>query len=511
MTRQAQHRLFALIALIGAAGLVFGVVAAPSYTDAFYHFNAANRLVTGQEMTDAYVWTYLGALESLPMPSHLYWMPMTSVLSALGMAGLNAPGSYRAAQVPLALALWLTACIGYGLGRELGDSDRHAWGSGLLTLLSPFFARYWGSVDTFAPYALFGSACLVVAGLAAQKPRWLWWAAAGGLAACAHLTRADGLLLLPVAGFFALSARATLPRRAAYAVVMVAAYLLVMSPYFLRNLQTIGTPLPLGGAQAIWFREYNDIFAFPPRFSAETFFADGWAALFETRREALVNNLAAVVAVEGVIVLLPFMIIGLWTRRRDRFLHPFAFYALGMHLTMTFIFPFPGYRGGLFHSAAALIPFWSVLGLIGLDRAVEWAARRRRRWQPGGAKAVFSGAALMLAAGLTVFNAVNGRVEPRSTPQIYAALKDVLPEGARILFDDPPELYYYTGFGGATLPNGTPDDLLAVARRYDIDYLLLKEDAAAIPVGLLPILDAPPAELHQLEFEPARLYVIDHD
>ncbi|MFN8564458.1 MAG: hypothetical protein U0703_23210 [Anaerolineae bacterium] len=55
-----------------------GLIAAPGYTDVYYHLNAANRMASGQGLTDPYVWTYIGALDRLPMPSHLYWMPLTS-------------------------------------------------------------------------------------------------------------------------------------------------------------------------------------------------------------------------------------------------------------------------------------------------------------------------------------------------------------------------------------------------------------------------------------------------
>ena len=86
----------------------------------------------------------------------------------------------------------------------------------------------------------------------------------------------------------------------------------------------------------------------------------------------------------GWVIVTPLMLVGWWRRRRDRFLLPFGLYALGLHLAMTFVFPFPGYRGGLLHSAAALIPFWAALGVAGLDDIVEWVARRRRRWNARG-------------------------------------------------------------------------------------------------------------------------------
>src|SRR3970282_1555432 len=107
-------------------------------------------------LTDAYLWTYIAAPDSLPAPSHLYWMPFTSLTAAAGMALFNAPGDYGAAQFPFTLMFAAAACVGYWLGRRLGGTSRHAWITGLLVLFSGFFARFWGATDTFAPYALVG-------------------------------------------------------------------------------------------------------------------------------------------------------------------------------------------------------------------------------------------------------------------------------------------------------------------------------------------------------------------
>src|SRR5690606_32668461 len=109
-------------------------------------------------------------------------------------------------------------------------------------------------------------------------------------------------------------------------------------------------------------------------------------------------------------------------------------------------FPFPGYRGGLLHSSVALLPFWAVLGVAGLDDAVEWVAKRRRTWHAATAKVVFSAGLVLVAVGLSIYIGVSGRVGVQD-PALYAALRAELPPDARILSDDPPEVYYYTGMG----------------------------------------------------------------
>ncbi len=446
------YLLFSLLALV-AALLIVRLVNGPTITDAYYHLNAAKALLNGEGLTDHYLWVYIGAPPQLPAPAFLYWMPLTALTAALGMALFGQ--TYAGAQVFFVLMLAGTAYVAFWLGARLGQTRRHAWLAGLLTLSSGFFLRFWGMTDTFAPYALVGSLCLLAMGLGLeQRPSsarfYAAWAGAGALAALGHLTRADGLLLLAVAWIVILWPR-PMPGRLQALLLCTAAYLLVMAPWFIRNLNAIGTPLPLGGSQAAWFTEYNDLFRYPAQIGPQDLLAGGLGLLLRSRWEALTNNLGTFVAVEGMIVMAPLMLVALWRRRALPFLRGFWLYALGLHLAMTFVFPFPGYRGGLFHSAAALLPWWTALGVVGLDDVVNWIAQRRRHWHTGTAIRVFSAALLGFALLLSLSVAL-ARPQSSGTPRLYQALAETLPAGSRVMINDPAALYYYTGFGGVVLP-----------------------------------------------------------
>jgi hypothetical protein len=185
-------------------------------------------------------------------------------------------------------------------------------------------------------------------------------------------------------------------RGALAALAGFAAYVLVMTPWFIRNLDLVDSILPVGGIQTAWMRSYDEIVNYPPGADLQRFWSWGLPNILESRREALGWNLQTFIAVEGLVVLTPLMLIGLWKRRREPLLSGFWLYALGVHAVMTLIFAFPGWRGGLFHSASALVPFWSALGLLGLDDVLGWVAPRRR-WRLSQARAFF-GAALVLWA-----------------------------------------------------------------------------------------------------------------
>lgn len=524
--RDPSLRVFALIALPLAFVLTWGMVGQPGFPDAFYHFNAANRLVLGDGFVDDYLWTYIGQPESLPAPSHLYWMPLTSVVSAAGMWALNRPGEYRAAQVGLALLLFAGSLIAYGLGRRLGGRARHGWTAGLITLTGGFFVRFWGATDTFTPYLVVGSLTLVTMGLglSASRRRWLWWTLAGVFVALGHLTRNDALLLVAVGWAVLLwpwdfrrkagEQRANGRERLTHLALFTAAYLLVMTPWFARNLNALGSPLPVGGTQAIWFTQYADLFNYPPDASPQTFFADGFDAFWRSRGAAAEHALQTFVGVEGMVILTPLMLLGGWRRRGDRFLRAFGLYALGVHLALTLLFPYPSINGALFHAVVALLPFWAALAAAGLDDLVDIIARRRRHWRPRVAKPIFTAGLVLVVLAITFSIGWPARFDAYTLP-LYRQLTAILPEDARVMINDPSQLYYYTGMGGVVLPNEPVNIIPAIAERYGVTHLVLEQvqDAGwtpAAPAALAFDVDAPPSFLTPLDLDlpGVRLYAI---
>lgn len=520
---------FAAVSAVLAILVVYVAFPQPLYTDVYYHLNAANRLVGGQGLTDAYLWNYVNAPDSLSgdwtVPSHQYWMPMPSLLAAAGMAMFNAPGSYPAAQIPFTVAVWAVALVGFAIGARLGRTLFMAWLAGLLTLLSPFYAAGWGAVDSTTPFALFGAGCLLALGALASSGRddaraGGWWAAAGALAALSHLSRPDGIILLGV-GLLTVAIVARRRRRWGacwLALALLAGYGLAMLPWFARNVQAFGSLLPAGGLQGIFYTQYDDLFAYPAAASLQSFLAElgpagffttRWTALFGNDGGLISGNFGTFLAVEGMIFLAPLMLIGLFRRWREPFLWPFMLAALAIHLVMTLMFPFAGYRGGLLHSAAALVPFWAALGVVGLSDVIGWVARRRRSWEPRSATRVFGVGLLALAAMLVLMLAAKGGRGPSASERaLYAALDAALPAGARVFSADPAATYYFTGRGGAVLPNSPPEALLQVAAQYQTGYVLLEQ--GGLPGRLMSLWDAPPGFLRELSMtaEGGRLYAI---
>lgn len=496
--RRGEYAAIALIALI-IGGLVAAAVPGPTYTDAYYYFNAGHRLATGRGLTDPYVaLTYLGAPESLPAPSHTYWMPLTSLIVAL------AGGSFRGAQLAL-VGMWAgLTLLAFHLGAAFGGMRRHAWTAGLLALACGYYLPFLITTDTFTPFGLCGALCLLAVGWGRARQDWRGFVLGGALAALAHLTRADGVLLIGVLALAALwprgkeanrqdaeNAKPILCGSLRSVIVGGVAYLLVMLPWFVRNWIVVGAMLPTGGAATIWLRGYNEIAAYPPDITAANFFAWGWDNILRSRREALTGGLGTFIAVEGWVALSPLIVIALWKRRRDPRLLPVWLYALALHVAMTVLFAYPGYRGGLFHSATALLPWWAALGILGLDDAVDWIAARRRHWRAATAKQVFTAGVAALAVALTLSTGA-ARLQNRggSAPLIRAAM--TLPEDAVVMSNDPAAVYYYTGLMGVVTPDAGPEAVRAIAERYGVTHLLLDENRTLPLNNLYEGRDIPP-------------------
>ena len=521
---------FALVALLIATALTRVFAPMPTYTDAFHHFNLATHIASGEGFIDHYLWNYLDPPAELPAPSHRYWMPLKSMIAALGMRVFGAPGNYAAAQSFFAALAAGSAVVAYCLTLQLGGELRQAWIAGLLAVFGGYFSLRWGAIDTFAPYACIGSLALLGVGKALSGGRHsrLTWILVGSLAGLGHLTRPDGLLLLLTAWLAIMlfgggnGDRARESRRERILAILLVdlAYLAVMSPWFVRNIGALGTVLPTAGSQAFWHTDYNELFQFPAQASLETMLSRGVSQWLAVRWTAAVHNLATFVAVEGMIFLTPFMLIGLWLQRKRTLLRGFLIFALGIHLTMTLVFPLAGYRGGLFHAVAALLPFWMALGVLGLDITIKWIAARRVTWRAARAQVLFSTAALFFGVGLSLLVALPSRLSMSDQmPRLYAGLRDLLPQDARVMINDPAELYYYSGLGGVTLPNTSVHRVPIIASQYEIDYLVLEGIGAdgfsvSAPLALQFDTDSPPDFLRPAPFDignDVRVYEIVKD
>lgn len=489
----------------------------PNYMDAAYSYVNALNLAAGRGFVEDFVWNYLGQPGPPPQPSHLYWMPLTSILAWLGLA-LGGPG-YRAAQVPFIVISALLAPISYGVARRLPGGRWQGWLAGLLAIFSGFYFPFWTAIDNFTPFAVAGSLALLLAyrGISewAAKPGRIGesasqrtqslrpsagragvggWAilAAGVCVGLAHLARADGPLLLaaiwPVGAAYLRRPLQVLR----FSLLLALGYLLPMAPWFWRNWQVTGVFLPAAGSQTAWlptagdlFSSYNHLYSYGRTWSAATFFGQGPGPVLLGRWWALAANLQNVIGAWGMIFVGPLALVGAWCCRRRLLLQLAGLYAGLLFLTMTVVFAFPGALGGLFHSGAALLPFIYAAAAVGLDRAVDWAAARRHGWDRRLAKTFFGVGLLLLAVLLSGF-IYYGRVLRNNAwnradavyPLVAAWVAQARP-GATVMINNPPAYRYHGGGLSVVVPNEDIETTLVAAAEYGVDYLVLDSNHPA--------------------------------
>jgi hypothetical protein len=500
-TRRDMLRLFVLSLVVRLAAAAF--IQRPGYTDTAYYVAGAVRLAQGGGLNQPFLWNYLDDPAGLPHPGFLYWMPLPSLLAA--PFALLFPGSFFALQFPFAILSALLPLVTYGLAWETSGRRHSAWLAGLLTLFSGFFFPYWTLPETFAPFALFGSLALWLAGTwIPDARRWMLdsgrWLLIGLLVGLAHLARADGILLLPVIGLASLvSSLSRTPQHATrhthYASrpisrrlpSVILGYLLVMAPWFARNLALIGAPLSLAGTRTLWLRTYDDLFCYRCDVSLRSYLAWGWADILRSKLWAAGVNFERFLAEDCLVFLLPLVLIGLFRlRRRPPFTLSIIYLAL-IYLTHALAFTFPGPRGGFFHASAAMLPFLFTAGGEGLEVAVAWAARQRR-WNPRQAQWVFGVAVVVLAALLGVYAAAHRLPAWRQTDRFYEEIGQWLTQGGMagetVMVANPAAFWYHTGYPAVVVPNGGVEAVLAAADRYGVRYVLLDRNRPAPLAGL---------------------------
>ena len=508
-----------LIALIGLLFQAFWVrqLTQPTYMDAYYYATNGQRLAGGYGFTEMIIWQFLDDPVGLPAPSHTYWMPLPSILAAAGYALRD---DFSGAQLLFWLLGGLLPLLAYTISRQLTGQRWQAWVAALFTAVGGYYAAFLGQPSTFAPFAWTGGVCLLALGLATayqrssdpsvpaarvmrrSRRRW-WWLVAGLTAGLAHLTRADGFLLLLVAllvWFFEARSwwldsrkrRISPPldesagrqsqgrsRFLGYLALLMLGYFLIMGWWFARNWLVLGRPLSTAGTQSAFLTTYDDLFAYGRVNDLQGFFAWGWQNILRSRLQGAWLGIQTLVVIPGLIFLVPFILAALvsfYRRTTSRLLiRPMVIYTVALFISAAFVFTLPGMRGSLFHSSVALWPWSTALAAAGIGLSVDWVAARLSHWQPERAKLIFSGLFIIMALLFTFFVS-QVRLSPDEDPDAYRQVGAVVPSSSVIMAGNAPALHYYTGLPAISVPNEPVGIVVQAADRYGVTHVMLNEN-----------------------------------
>jgi hypothetical protein len=493
----------------------------PGYIDAAYYYDVAKNITTGHGFTEDFILTYLTPAASVVHPSNLYWMPLASLVIVPFFLVFGV--SWHVAQIPSVGLGGSLPVLAYWLGWSLFQSRRCAIGAALLTLCAGFYyPLYFVFSDNFGLYAWTAGLALIFLGQG-MRGNARRFALAGLWIGLAHLARPDAPLLLVIAllVFAATRCRAwrasrrrsqpdaapsvhqpPAPTRAALPwsalAGLFALYLLVMVPWFLRNLLVAGSILPPGGAQTIWLTTYNDFFSYGKPLTLQSYLAWGLGNILLSKLQALGQNAFAILAILEFAPA-PFAAIGLWRLRRSPQALPFLLYLVLLYLGLSLVFTFPSQRGTLLHSFIPLLPFLSLATILGLDTVIDWLARRRpgpvAQARAAGRRRVYLAATILLSAVLSVVIILANAQTWDGTYHLYQQAGNIVARDYRssaggtnhdngqsaatsalpvVMVADPPDYYLATGQHAIALPDQDMPIILQAADRYGAAYLLLE-------------------------------------
>jgi hypothetical protein len=496
----------------------------PGYMDADYYFAGGIQLATGKGFTEPYIWNYLSDPQKLPTPSHTYWMPLASIVSAIGM-WLTSQTTYSAGRLPFIL---LSACVPLltaTLAFDLVKNQLVALVAGLLACFSLFYAPFMPVPDNYAIFMLLGGAFLL---LAPKKEKWIP-VVLGGLSGLMTLARSDGLLWLGLAGLTVMwksttsengkknSFKQWLALIIPGGLMALVGYLIVMGPWHYRTWSLFKSFLTPGGGRLLWLQNYGETFIYPAtKLTLDSFLQAGWNVAWQNRLNALNSNLNTAIFAQGGLFLLPFILIGLWQLRNDLSPKIAVTGWLITFIVMSFVFPFAGSRGSFHHAGAAMQPLWWVTAPVGLDAILSWA--RSRGWfTDKNTPYVFHGALVILAMLFTGY-LVNVRVVTTGWAKddlIYASVEKRLQQNGIspmdvVIVPNPPGYYVRTRRSAVRLPLGDESAVLDVAEKFQAGYLVIeKSDSLGFLQDLYDNPGNNPAFAYLGEVDGARLFRID--
>ena len=480
-------RRYALLAVLGFA-LAWGVAQFqrfPGYLDSDYYFAGGMQIAAGKGFTEPYLWNYLDDPQGLPHPSHTYWMPLASLITAAGL-WLTGAQSYAAGRLGFLLLAALAPITTAALAHDFTKRIDLAMVSGLLAVFAVYYVPFLPVTDNYGPYMVLGGVYFLI--MRWSKP--VAYVVLGALAGLLTLARSDGLLWLGLT--MALIAWRWLSDRHFKSALLnlllaAAGFALITGPWFWHIYSVYGTPLAPGGSHLLWLTGYDETFIYPAnQLTPRSWLAQGWEAILTARLMALRWNFLNAFAAQGEIFLAPFIVLGLWSCRHDQRVGIAILGWLGVFLVMTLAFPFAGARGGFFHSGAAFQPMWWTLAPLGLDKVIA-AARRRNLFTPGAFtvfQAALVGMVILMTAVILGIRVLPGWDEGEDHyPKVEAFLQaQGMQAGDIIMVRNPPGYYIMTGRPAIVVPSGDEGVMAAVASRYNAAYLVIEEAGAAGPI-----------------------------
>lgn len=493
-----------LILFIG--GLAVGLIMLylrpyTGYMDADYYYAMARQLFLGHGINQNFLWNYLDDPIGLPHTAFTYWMPLSSLLSTLEMQVFHNNG-LTFARIPFVLLFAfvpvMTAQFGYVITKDRFLSII----SGSIALFAGYYLRFITEPDSFSILMVLGTSFLLI--LTTTQGRWKDYAIPlllGLTAGLIHLSRADGLIWLAVGILFTGSRKlfSTPQEEAKQALgwmkyqkailstlLVIFGYLVVMFPWYLRNILDFHSIFPPGNFRTALLTEYDQMFSYPASsITLTNWLNQGLGRIVGNIISAIGTNLLTAIVIQGNIVMLPFAIIGLIRRRKEIDVQVIVTAWIMIFIAMSFVFPFAGRRGGYLHSIAALQPAIWVYSISGLKIVIDWAAKIRN-WDKQIATKLFSLMFIGIAIAISIFVVISdqrngGKAQAAVQWNDYSEVDEFIKASGKlqaysVMVNNPPAYSIATDQQSYMIPFGDNNSILNLSKRFCVQYLVLDEN-----------------------------------
>ncbi len=475
----------------------------PGNIDADYYYMGGLRLAQGHGFTENYIWNYFNDPQALPQPSHAYWMPLASILTALGMwlTGQQTFASGRLFFVLLAILIPpLTAALSYRIipRRDLGIL------SGLLAICSGFYLPYLPITENYSLFMVLGALYFLSLG----RDKKLSYLILGILSGLLSLARSDGILwlfltfLLIAINFLQdknpLLSQPKIASALTSFIFTLSGFLLIMLPWYLRNIKVFGAPMSSATRRALWLTEYYQTFTYhADQLTFANWLASGWTAILAARLSAIQRVFANIINVQSAIILLPFIVLGIWNLRKNFQIRLGLVAWILLILVFTIIFPFASERGTYIHAVAALQPLVWILAVVGFDVLLQFLSKQSI-FQLKGIHLILQSVFILIMAMIS-YSSVNALVLTNgwqrgelTYPKVEQFLQQQnISSTEPVMVINPPGYTMMTERPAVMFPYGGEESILAVAEQFGARYIILRADPVNVNAHFNALYDNP--------------------
>lgn len=467
----------------------------PGHADSAFYYGIAQNIRGGHGANIHYVWEFLS-----PLPSGVdhyafgYWTPLVAILMSLSLH----VGSGVSAAVHLNIVMSIALSIAtYAFARQVIRSPWLRATSAVLVLVLPAVSTYTMTPETPVYFATFATAAIAAAVAARRKPR--MWLLAGIFAGLAHLTRSEGLLLVAVLAVAAVAWAE--PERAARArslIFVLGPYVAVMFPLFVVSVANIGSPLPSAALKFPFVTHYENLYSLHVNQSPGALFAGGIHGFASVRVSALIGFVRnGVQSMDGV-VLFVILLLGVagFLRSAAPMNRSDPFSLLRRILQSVWLVPV-GFLAAVVLFDVIVVPVVSGGGavykvMVGLAVPVVVTSLAFAERLAMHERTLMALCGILVVFPLCFVNAKSNQqvAANNATGRAAAALGEALaPEQACLtrpivlMTRNPWEFTQATGIPSVQIPNGSMDDILEIARRYqvtDIEWTRVRTSLAPI-------------------------------